>query len=1392
MKHSSLKQALSLCLVLLILATLPPALAMGNGSPPSTIPDSSTKFKYVSSPENALTLASESVVLSSSVSSTRSTVLSAKGVGGNKLGNAPKALYRVLQKFLARGAPPPPHFPVPYVIYTLSDGGVEKFTDALTKAPIMINVDDKSGTGQGGKDIQVKTTIEVNPLRITSVVTRLGTSNPSYLKILITFPAFFYTGESGAVDGDPYWQFGYETQPSYRIPKDITMKFSVDVSIGSIHTFGFDWSSTAGIPKLGFTFGTFQVSGGITTTPIKPAFSNFVVSSPPSASLTFGTTETDTLTRKCMNWAAPSSFFLQFSYGESEEISGTPIEYDMVVTADKVPQTFSVCTTEDRAAGTYSVDYTASSTVHLLQIATEIFIGGTSTVAINLEIDDMPTEIHAVLSNGSLTVNVSENVGSLRLEVTADAGLADINSLVNLRLILVDIPDFTTTWSFVGFTLDAASCLGKIEFAFSNGALTFPTEHGSKPDSNYLFAYSIPGMTALAFRLHKVCHLSFAQDNSNGSNDLELGVCDRRVMYVIAHTEVGSPLTPEHNADLRIVFDNIPTELSVSWTIPFTLNLETNDPIASIVADLSLEKPSGNLDLTAHAEISSIPANMAWSINPGGSITLTADASIGGLELTISDPNGLVNAGTFFAGNAIHLLGLTMQNIPSFVATWSAETTTPRTSVTFNTAAGRALGDLEFGISTSETTFVTLVQAGVENRAIFYNDDAEDLGSGPVMEASLWVHAEDTCSVELEWKGSSPTVHIGFTTTESNELKVAMILDGSSALNPAAPKPLTGMVQTSALPTNIDLTVTPTSLDYTASGEIQLVTLDTTIGEPPSADIDDIHSEIEGIPSAATVSWSTGSFSASLSDRLDRVLVTIDNANGIFGSDLKHVEIEVLDIPASASATWDMNNKVATLSFLGGTYSEGLGQLRFLATTGDETPTTNYINSLGLALPSMTDYSTFTRDIDSGYWPATVSRFDSLYRRQPTLDTGADDYFVYRMGGGFDVYAGKTREIGALSVDLKNPGFANLEFSRNVVLTRPFYLMMDDLDSDWMTLAEVSQLPDGLSTNSMHAEWNSAGGHYGYTLSESIPFLDVYDGQHDSTSLTSRYMKLLFQGVPSSVSIDYSFGARNGYFDFVASSMWQLGYLSQDGSDRYVGWLQMQSVHFDYSFALPGEEPADFSGYDWSWGYRIFRLDSTLQAIGAHANGVLGIYNLESGLENLLSGTPPRTSEYIPQWTFILDDFDIFDIHILWDVGIGIDFGSISIDWDEFTVDIDAPSVDVKVLPSISIVADFNLIADFWWNNQIAETLGPIGIPTPVISFDFSASFTINDVKDYRDQNPIHLWGPVTASPVIFSWDWGSSVSWEWLPPSVNIDISVGLTIDVPGFHRMGDHPTPF
>jgi hypothetical protein len=396
-----------------------------------------------------------------------------EGDKGNKLGNAPEALYKVLQKFLAKGKMPPPNFPVPYVIYTNSSG-VEKFTDALTKMPIMLNVDDNKDTGQGnGKDIRVRTTMSVNPLRITVFVELRGGTPPPDLQIYVSFPAFFYNGEAGDPDGEPYWLFGYETRDGSNVPDDITITFGVDQSLGSDHVFDFDWASDSGIDPLRFRFGTFQVVDQNTTNPIFPAFASFEVSSPPTAGLTFETIETDTMTQKCMYWTAPFSFNLSFNFSEIEELVGLDYDYPMTITVDQVPQSFSICTIEDRAANTYSIDYVASAPVDVVLMSTVIEVEGLPTVEIDLRIEDMPDELHVLMGDGYLNVDVTSNVGLLALDASADLGLAAIDSMINARLRIYDIPDFNATWfaddTGNGFALDAPSCVGSIELAFSFG-----------------------------------------------------------------------------------------------------------------------------------------------------------------------------------------------------------------------------------------------------------------------------------------------------------------------------------------------------------------------------------------------------------------------------------------------------------------------------------------------------------------------------------------------------------------------------------------------------------------------------------------------------------------------------------------------------------------------------------------------------------------------------------------------------------------------------------------------------------------------------------------------------------------------------------------------------------
>jgi hypothetical protein len=1330
------------------------------------------------------------------------------GEKGNKLGNAPEALYRVLQKFLAKGKMPPPNFPVPYVIYTNSSG-VEKFTDALTKMPIMINVDDDKDTGQGnGRDIRVKTTISTNPLTITVFVELKQGTPPPDLQIYVCFPAFFYNGEAGDPDGEPYWLFGYETREGSSIPGDITITFGVNQSLGRDHVFDFDWDSGSGIDPLRFRFGTFQVVDQNTTNPIFPAFASFEVSSPPLAGLTFETIETDTMTQKCMTWTAPFSFNLSFNFTEIEELVGLDYDYPMTITVDQVPQSFSICTIEDRAANTYSVDYVASSTVDLVLLSTEIVVEDLPTVTIDLRIEDMPAEIHAVLGDGYLNVDVTSNVGLLALDASADLGLAAIDNMINARLRIYDIPDINATWyadgTGNGFALDAPSCVGSIELAFSFGDLEFPAEHAGDPDSHYLFAFSDPSKTAIALRILGVSHIGFAQNNDDQSNTLSLVLCDNNVFYVIAHTEVGSLLTPDKDVDLRIEIDETPTEITVVWTVPFTLSITTNDAIDSIEADLTIVAAGPPpQDLTAHAEIHDIPADMTWDIDPSGSIAFTADDPIGYVFMQATDPSGLPGAESFFDGEPVRLFVISSHIIPSFTATWSSDLT-PWTAVAFNTAPFTSLGDLTFAISTSVSSYVTL--AGFEdNRAMIYNDNFMDLGNGLVMEASIWLHVVDISRVEVAFGGTDPTYDIGIGSSMAHDLKVSARFDRTSSLNPASTDndDVDILVVTTELPSSMDLIIVPsTSFEYDALGiSIAHIDIDAQIGDlspgaPVPADVNAVQLDVYDIPGSADGQWEVvddhGDIDLGLEDGtvLGLVKLVADNAFGVFTSDFEHVEAFIDSLPENINADWDMSDRQASISFADGGFAGGLGEAYLLATTMDEPTTEAYINSLDNdPTVSMTTYSDYEAEIDSRYWPGTTleNNLDATYSRNPELNTNDDDYVVYRSGLGETLITARIRELHSIDVLLADEiGFAEIQFTPGITTDRQMYIRVEDVDpgDDDLKLVELSELPNSVGDNLFRVDYDTVANDYSFESSEIIDFIDVYLGTRDTTSQTLAWKKFLLADLPETADLSFDLDdIHEGFLEFVISSEFEIGVAIQENNGRYAGWIEVTGIRFDYLFFGPGDLATTHD-----IGYYIARIDidiHTLPEMGGNTiNGIFGIYTLKNNPDDLIGpafGAPGVA--YIPEWTFMLCDFTNFEFFVDWDVGI---------DFDILDADDEDGLIEIELLPIIGFEAGFRPVIDYWWNDNHEINLPLLPFPPPPVPPVFVTTLidgkvTLNEYPDYIENSPIHLlpWTSLGALDI--------NIDAIWIPVPPVLTIIIDMTINVPGFHDFGDHcdPTP-
>jgi len=459
-------------------------------------------------------------------------------------------------------------------------------------------------------------------------------------------------------------------------------------------------------------------------------------------------------------------------------------------------------------------------------------------------------------------------------------------------------------------------------------------------------------------------------------------------------------------------------------------------------------------------------------------------------------------------------------------------------------------------------------------------------------------------------------------------------------------------------------------------------------------------------------------------------------------------------------------------------------------------------------------YSAYTQAIDAGYWPANnvTGRLNALHCRHPTLDTVLDDYAVQgevtNSTEDFEVTAFRVREIGFAEVNWTAiDGFLHLEFSRNVVLGRSFIYIADDLDDDAITVVEVSNLPDGNPSNFAHAEWdfNLTGAErnrVNYTLSEVIPFIDYYAGVHNRANLSAALRKVVLQNVPADVVLEWLFGAltgpppHRGSLDFTASDPWEVGFLEQSGGKRYAAWLALQSFHFDYDIALPGEEacsvPVVFSVFDWC--YRIFRVDTAFLAVDSVMDAILGIYTLEDGLDNLDSGEVASGDEYIPEWGFMMDDFESITINAIWDVGIGVSGLS-------FILGI--PVVELALLPDIDITLEVGtLVADYFWNDQVSEDpppLGPFpGLPPPLGcgTSIWDVSLKVNTVKDYVNQVPIHL-VPITVGSLSDGIDTSASsfsIDFTTTPLCiVPVDAySFDIVIDIPGFHGFGSHPTLF
>jgi hypothetical protein len=491
-----------------------------------------------------------------------------------------------------------------------------------------------------------------------------------------------------------------------------------------------------------------------------------------------------------------------------------------------------------------------------------------------------------------------------------------------------------------------------------------------------------------------------------------------------------------------------------------------------------------------------------------------------------------------------------------------------------------------------------------------------------------------------------------------------------------------------------------------------------------------------------------------------------------------HIEAFIDDLPENVEVDWDMSARQGSIYFTDGAFAGGLGEAFVLATTMNEADTTTYINSLDIdPTVCMTTYSEYEEAIDDRYWPGTTleNNLKATYCRNPELNTALDDYVVFREGTGDTVFTARIRELHSVDISLVDEiGFAEIQFTPGVTTDRQLYVRSEDVDpgDDNLILVELSELPNSVGDNYFRAEYNRITNFYSFESSEIIDFIDVYYGTRDTTSQTLNW----------TLSYDLD-DIHEGFLEFVISSNFEIGVVIQQSNARYAGWMEVTGIRFDYLFFGPGDLPTTYD-----IGYYITRIDIDIHTLpwpgGNDINGIFGIYTLKNNPADLVGpalAAPPNA--YIPEWTFMLCDFQQFAVFVDWDVGITLR---------------SAPAeLDIGLFPTVAIVLDFSLVVDFWWNEAHTINLGTIGVvPFPFPYARIDGTIELNPHPDYIENSPMHLL-PFAGGPLVtFALD---DSAWEFHLAHLNPlegphwHIPLTLSINVPGTHNFGDHcdPTP-
>ena len=1146
------------------------------------------------------------------------------------------------------------HYPVPFVVVCQAGSGPPVIANQRAGSPKRVDCDSSKTTGKGGDDLQFEVNTELGPaphLRLN--INRLGGAPfATNVHAIIAFPWDAFNSEVG-LPAAPNLFIGYQTTAAGGAvggiaPLTEEINFTPNVVAGTTHTFVTTMATTGSSNPLRFEAGHFD---GTNLTGVLDAAAISALVDPVPATINLGLSVDESVLSAGpggtdssidLSWTASAPSKVTFAYLEEESAPGGVADYQTTLVVDQMPTSEHLVLSLDEAAGTLTLTHSANAPINSVTLTRTRNDGLTIVGAAG----DVPTSVALTIGlPGTATLDVNANTLDLSLKVTEVGGFAATSGFLGYNLgyleaKVLNAPDLTAAYvpasdSFTVQATNPGESIGAVQLVIGDDA-TLELPPAWSFDERHVFSLIDNGThgTAAARIVHLTkATLDLTATPTEETFDVETGQAARMNAYI--ETAPTSNLIPGHDilADCHI-FDMPSGKTHFEIDLPSTFSYTTDPPQGIDEVACAGHVDSLNFDVA----LGDLPPIFAFDFDPAGHLTVKAEDGTGpntdfvGLAtVRLFDPTLVgIPASSGLFGAALHDARARADHIPSFHGTWA--TGGAGTAIDYhNDALTNFLGGAQVDVSTA----VGLAPLPVASAGSHHYGRYVDLGAGSIKRLAAGAFGINsftygsnnaTRNIDVHYKADSAhQLDLGFDSRFGGTYFPNYDIDATLNVN--------------AVPATFNLSTNlATHFNYTASSGISSISLlgDIDITNDSNAgNSTHLEASVDGLPNSVTFDVdpaATGHATFTMGSPINAVSFLLTGGEGIFGTAIKQVDLDIAHIPANWTANWDgtggnvsaVGDHVNTISLI----------------VSKELPSQNdTMRSPFVAAGGAISYQPWLRAIDRR-WARTgdgdpdvrethfMSRLDDIYGSTTSLGAG-DDRVLYRPDGGSLKY---------LEVRLSNLQGGSFHSTATTVTasfiaptpgSHPVYVGVGQQNGDFVTIG-LENLPDQIGIDALGAN----PGHVHFDANEPPGRVALYQGPLPSAG-EGDATKFIVVSVPASMHLDWNFGV-DGNASFTASSEVEIRFLRQNGSTRIVSAFNFQNLSLDYgveSGTLSSDECLPIVGFPCNEYVVVVEASATFSA-NPGINGMLLVY--DHGSTDDANGISSPGNTYRPELSFLL------------------------------------------------------------------------------------------------------------------------------------------------------------